>query len=278
MLWRRRLRLPRRHSCRRLAQFIATERLIEIIPMIPLLDHWTAIPTRQDRPEWLDLHRGSLADVRQSLSDISRINRWLGGRAALRRFLFPRMRQAATKRRLRILDVGTGSAAVPLEIVRWARRHEIRVEIVALDNNPRHLSVAREEVSAYEEIQLLAADVTAIPFPPASFDFVLSMLFLHHFSRGELVELLPALKAICRGTLLLNDLVRDRVPYLFFRMSAPVFARSRLTRHDGEVSIFRAYTPSEMRSILAGADLGSARVYTQGLHYRMTVIHDNSER
>ena len=167
--------------------------------MIPLLDRWTAIPSRQDRPEWLDLQRGSLDEVRESLRDISRINRWLGGQAALRRFLFPRMRQAGAKRPLRILDVGTGSAAVPLEIVRWARRHEIPVRIIALDNNLRHLNIGRENVSEYEEIQLLAADVTALPFPPASFDFVLSMLFLHHFSRAKLLEILSALKAVCRG-------------------------------------------------------------------------------
>ncbi len=246
--------------------------------MIPFFNRWTAVPTRQDQPEWLDLRRGSLDDVRESLSDIGRINRWLGGQAALRRFLFPRMRQAGTKRRLRILDVGTGSAAVPLEIARWARRHEVPVKIIALDNNRRHLNIARESVSEYAEIQLLAADVTALPFPPASFDFVLSMLFLHHFSPAELLEILSALKAVCRGTLVLNDLVRDRVPYLFFRMSAPVFARSHLTRHDGEVSIFRAYTPSEMRAILADAGLGSARVYTQGLYYRMTVIDGTGER
>ena len=246
--------------------------------MITFLDRWTAVPTRQDQPEWLDLERGSLDEVRESLSDISRINRWLGGQAALRWFLFPRMRQAGRKSPLRILDVGTGSAAVPLEIARWARRHEMPVTIVALDNNRRHLNIARETVSEYAEIQLLAANVTALPFPPASFDFVLSMLFLHHFSRAELLEILPALKAVCRGTLVLNDLVRDRVPYLFFRMSAPVFARSRLTRHDGEVSIFRAYTPSEMRAILADAGLGSARVYTQGLYYRMTVIDGTGER
>ncbi len=121
--------------------------------MIPLLDRWTAIPSRQDRPEWLDLQRGSLDEVRESLRDISRINRWLGGQAALRRFLFPRMRQAGAKRPLRILDVGTGSAAVPLEIVRWARRHEIPVRIIALDNNLRHLNIGRENVSEYEEIQ-----------------------------------------------------------------------------------------------------------------------------
>ena len=246
--------------------------------MIPFLDRWTAVPTRQDQPEWLDLQHGSLDDVRESLADIRRINRWLGGRAALRRFLFPQLRQAGTKRRLRILDVGSGSATIPLEIARWARRHEIPVEIVALDINRRHLNIARENVSEYAEIQLLAADVTALPFPPASFDFVLSMHFLHHFSRAELLEILPALKAVCRGTLVLNDLVRDRVPYVFFRMSAPVFARNHLTRHDGEVSIFRAYTPSEMRAILADAGLGSARVYTQGLYYRMTVIDGTGER
>lgn len=246
--------------------------------MIPLLEYWTSIARRQDEPEWLDLRYGSLDDTRESLSDINRINRWLGGRAALKQYLFPRMRQAGMSRPLRILDVGTGSTAVAREIVRWARRQQLRVEIVAIDNNRRHLRIAREKITEYEEILLLAADATALPFSSASFDFVLSVLFLHHFNRSELLEMLHALKAICRGTMVMNDLVRNRVPLFFFRISARIFAKSYLTKHDGEVSILRSYTPSEMQSILNEADLGKTHLQTQKLYHRMTVIAGESGR
>ena len=239
--------------------------------MIPLLDHWTAIPSRQDRPEWLDLHRGSLDDVRESLSDISRINRWLGGRVALRRFLFPRMRQAGTKRRLRILDVGTGSAAVPLEIARWARRHEIRVEIVALDNNRRHLNIARENVSAYEEIQLLAADVTALPFPPASFDFVLSMLFLHHFSDEGVTSILREASRVARMGIVIGDLTRSRVAWITTWLATHATSRSRVFHVDGPRSVRAAFRPAELKSLTQYAGLRNATV-ARRFPFRMILV------
>ena len=222
--------------------------------MPAMLTRWTATPERVDREELLDLGRGSIEEVRRSLADLDRINRWLGGRAPLRRFLFPRM-AAAARRPLRVLDVGTGSASGAVEIVRWARGQGIDAQVVALDRSGRHLSIAHEAARAYPEIRFTQADVFALPFAEESFDFVCSTLLLHHFAPAALQELLPKLWRLSRGSLILNDLVRGRVPACFFEATSPFFARSPLTKHDGRASIRRAYTPAEVRRALVSCQL-----------------------
>ena len=241
--------------------------------MAAMLTRWTETPERVDREELLDLGHGSIEEVRRSLADLDRINRWLGGRAPLRRFLFPRM-AAATRRPLRVLDVGTGSAAGAVEIVRWARAQSIYTEVVALDRSGRHLSMAQEAARAYPEIRFTQADVFDLPFSDGSFDFVCSTLLLHHFAPEALRELLPKFWRLSRGSLILNDLVRGRVPAWFFEATSPFFARSPLTKHDGRASIRRAYTPAEMRLLLDEAGLSQARLHTHGLYYRMTIVMD----
>ena len=237
-----------------------------------LLYRWTALPERVDRDEWLDLGNGSLEDVGRSLADLARINRWLGGDAALRRLVFPAMLRLPRSGPIALLDVGTGSAAVPVAIARWARKHHVDVRITALDSNPRHLAFAQNQVGGFPEIRLISGDLRSLPFAPHQFDIVLSTLLLHHLPPRSLQAVLPSLARLCRGALILNDLVRAWPPLAFFRLTAPLFARSHLTRHDGRVSVARAYTPVEMRSILDQAGLPDAKIHTHGLYYRMTVV------
>ncbi len=246
-----------------------------------LLNKWSAIPERIDQPELLDLNHGSLEEAHGNLAHIARFGRWLGGDLALRRFLFPLMRRWP-RRPIRVLDLGSGSAAAALAMARWAERHGIDVHIVALDCNRRHLAAARGALAgqagpAGGRIQLLAADALALPFRPGSFDFVVSSVFMHHFAPTALMAMLASLGAICRGTLVMHDLVRNQIPLLMFRLVVPLFTRNHLTLHDGAVSIRRAYTPREMRSIAAQAGLVDARVHTHGLLYRMTLVTGKAE-
>ena len=240
--------------------------------MIPLLSRWTAIRERVDEEELLDLNEGSLDEVAQSLKDLTRINRWLGGGAFLRKYLFKRIRRFDGEKPVSILDVGSGAATTPVAIARWARRNRKTVRIVALDNNARHLRIARHVIAGYSEIELVRSDANSLPFRADAFDFVISTLFLHHFKPATLSEMIPMFVGACRGSVLLNDLVRDRVPYLFFRLAAPLLARSPLTRHDGRVSLLRAYTGVEMRAILDKAGCRQAGIHIDWIYYRMTVV------
>jgi SAM-dependent methyltransferase len=240
--------------------------------MIPLISKWTAIRERVDQEELLDLNQGSLEDAAQSLRDLTRINRWLGGGAFLRKHLFHRLRSLAPRKPVSILDIGTGSATTPVAIAKWARRNHKTVRIVALDNNARHLKIARQTIAGYPEIELVRSNADALPFREEAFDFVISTLFLHHFTAETLSEIVPLFANVCRGVVLLNDLVRDRVPCLFFRLATPFLARSPLTRHDGRVSLLRAYTRPEMRAILDSADCRQAEIHLDWIYYRMTVV------
>jgi SAM-dependent methyltransferase len=232
----------------------------------------TSIAERVDQEELLDLGQGSLAEVRCSLDDVARINRWLGGHAALRRYLYPRLQEWRETRPPRIVDVGAGAADVALEIAHWAAQRGRPVRITALDSNARHLALARAAAGAVPGIELLQADARRLPLRSGSFDFVLATLFVHHFNAAELRAMLPILAGVARRTVVLNDLVRDRLPLLFFRAARPWIARSPITWHDGLASIRRAYTPREMEAILRDAALSHARIYRDRLYYRMTIV------
>jgi SAM-dependent methyltransferase len=235
------------------------------------------VAPRVEQAELLDLGDGTAEEVRQNLRDMHLANRWLGGHAALRRFLLPRIRRAAAVAPVRILDVACGGGYTPLMLACWARRRRIALHIVALDANRRLLGIAREQVAPYREIARLAADARALPFAPRSFDFVISTQFLHHLNPAELASTLRALARISRVAVILNDIVRSPASAFLFRRGAPWFSRNRLTLHDGLASIGQAYTPGEVRTILDAAGLGHARIYTHGLYCRMTVVIEPDE-
>ena len=245
--------------------------------MLGRLFHWTTPAERTEEDELLDLEEGSEQEVARSLRDLERINRFLGGKAFLRRHVFPLLDRRESAGPLRVLDMACGSAVCARWIVDRARRRGRNVEIVALDRSARHLKIAREEIArripdGYPEISLLRADAGCLPFQSAAFDLVISTLFPHHLSPPDLAGMIRAWARVCRGRLLLNDLVRDWVPYYFFLASRPIFARSPLTWHDGRVSLLRAYTPSEMRAITERSGVRLIRIHRDWRYYRMTLV------
>ncbi|MDF2439353.1 MAG: hypothetical protein JWN98_337 [Abditibacteriota bacterium] len=207
------------------------------------------VPPQRDREELLDLHRGSLAEVRCSLHDIRRINTYLGGTRVSSRAILS-MLQEHQLHKATVLDVGTGLADMPLHFVREAQQHGVALRAIGLDINARHLQIAREEMAQTPEVLLLRADAFKLPLPDQSVDVVHSSLFLHHFREAQIVQLLQEFSRVARIGWVMNDIVRHGLPLWFFRTTWPIFARSYLTRLDGTASIRRAYTLTEMQRIV----------------------------
>jgi hypothetical protein len=114
-------------------------------------------------------------------------------------------------------------------------------------------------------VKSVVADVFNLPFPEKSFEVVMCNLFLHHFS-GELAgDLLRRLAAIASEAVLINDLARGLLPYLFIRVAYP-FARSRITRHDGPASVRQAYTRQELRALAEAAGIREFAVHRLPLY------------
>jgi SAM-dependent methyltransferase len=225
------------------------------------------LPTRMDDEEWLDQGRGTLEAIEGSLSDLDRIDRWLGGTRGLASCLYPRILRSRVDP-IRVLDLGAGGCTIPKVLARWARRAEVSLQIYALDLRRAHLLWARKRAQDWPEI-------AALPFADGCVDFVISSLFLHHFTAPELIQALPQWARLARQSLVMTDLVRHPAPYWFMKAASPIFARSAITRHDAAVSIRRAYRPQELRRIAAEAGIARAQVCTY-FPYRMNLIIDRT--
>jgi ubiquinone/menaquinone biosynthesis C-methylase UbiE len=79
----------------------------------------------------------------------------------------------------RALDAGTGAGALAVALAPLVR------EVVAVDLVPELLAEARARVPA--NVELVEADMTALPFERGTFDLVCTARTLHHVPRPELV-------------------------------------------------------------------------------------------
>ncbi len=106
-----------------------------------------------------------------------------------------------------IFDAGTGTALIPIEILRSG----LAVSIMAADAAAEMLQVARRNIAAAgfsQEIEVVLRDCKQLPETNASFDVVISNSLLHHIPApaGVLAECWRILKP--GGLLFVRDLLR----------------------------------------------------------------------
>jgi SAM-dependent methyltransferase len=209
--------------------------------------------------ELLDDDRGTPQEIAQSFDDLWRINRWLGGLSNCLTLLERVFAQRGT-RAARILDVGAGDARLAQRLGGELSRRGIQAQFVALDRRITHLRNGQSK-----SLPAVAADVFRLPFAENSFDVVMCNLFLHHFSGKNAVDLLKRLMEVARDAVIINDLERSLLPYMFIRAAFP-FARSRITRFDGPASVRQAYTRDEMLDLARSAGFRQFRIERMGAY------------
>lgn len=193
--------------------------------------------------ELLDDDLGSAHDLRKSLDDLWRINRWLGGVAGMRRLLARFFSRRAQSLPVRILDAGAGDGRLARYLSRDLEHHGWRAEFFALDRRISHFLHHHDP-----GVERIAGDALRLPFRANTFDVVMCNLFLHHFSGDQARQLLKSLFTVASEAVLVNDLDRHWLPYLFIRY-APFVARSPITRWDGAASVRQAYTRTEISGL-----------------------------
>lgn len=224
---------------------------------------------RAEDEELLDHGLGSEQDVAQNLAEMQRINDWLGGTRALTCHLMPCLENS--RQPITLLDLGTGGAGLPRLLARWARRKGIGLRILAVDWSTRSMAAAAQTPGFFPEIQLVRADALCLPVSAGQVDYVISSLFLHHLTPRGLTQMLGEAYRLARCGVIMSDLVRGWLPYMAFALIQPVFARNYLTRHDGALSVRRAYSTGELRELAEQAGLTQARIYTH-FPWRMTLV------
>jgi SAM-dependent methyltransferase len=204
---------------------------------------------RSDAVELLDGDGLSLAEIERNLLDLARLGRLPGGVGA----------SVAGVRRLvggrddvQILDAGTGRGDLPIAFARhgWTT--------VAVDTHPEVLRIARRQTAAEPRVEVVDADVLALPFDDHSFDVAHSSLLVHHLDPRGVVGALRELRRVARHGVVINDLRRGILPLVATALSVAALGGSHVTRNDSVVSARRAYTLDELDDLIGEAGLSVA--------------------
>lgn len=215
----------------------------------------TGLARRSGAPELMDTETVPFEEFRECLRHLERINRctlayrptlvWLDRLAGRRR---------DGSRPLHILDVGFGHGDMLRRIGGWARRRGVSVRLAGVDLNPWS---ARAAVLATPEelaIDYRVGDVFELP-DDRPVDVVVSSLFAHHLGDGDLVRFLRWMEGRAAAGWFVNDLHRHPLPYHAVRTAVRVLPVNRLVRHDAPLSVARAFTGRDWRSILHRAGI-----------------------
>jgi ubiquinone/menaquinone biosynthesis C-methylase UbiE len=109
--------------------------------------------------------------------------------------------------RLEILDLGAGTAQIPIELALRAPH----LHITAIDAAESMLSLARKNIAAAgvaDRIELVLADAKQLPFDAASFPVVVSNSIVHHIANPRTCFAEAARVVALGGLLFHRDLAR----------------------------------------------------------------------
>src|SRR5689334_15986758 len=115
---------------------------------------------RVDEEELMDLPETSQADFDRALQDIRWVNRRLNGAGCLIMGIEQLLSQKPAA--LRILDMGAGSADLPIAMVNWGQRVGIDVQVVAVDYHPFSIAAAARLVENIPAITLRQANILSL--------------------------------------------------------------------------------------------------------------------
>ncbi|MGR6330687.1 methyltransferase domain-containing protein [Sphingomonas sp. XXL09] len=199
------------------------------------------------------------ADVYAAVvADLARVNTVTLARRPTLAFL-DRIAAVADGATLRLLDVGFGDGDMLRAIARWARRRGVAMMLAGVDLNPRSEAAARAHTDPADAIHYVTGDYADLA--GQGWDVVISSLVAHHMTHAQLVAFLRFMEAEAARGWFVNDLHRHGFAYAGYPLLARVAGWHPIVRHDGRLSIARAYRPSEWPPLLAAAGVRDARVF-----------------
>ncbi|HEY3174893.1 MAG TPA: methyltransferase domain-containing protein [Candidatus Polarisedimenticolia bacterium] len=207
------------------------------------------------------------AEIRANLADLRFYNDWFGGTRLAIRAVARLLAGAggAPADRLSLLDVATGSGDIPAGVARWLARRGVTTLALGVDANPEVLEEARRFCGGRSApVSLLRADACRLPHPDRSVDIVLCSNFMHHLDASEVVAALREMGRVARVGVAAIDLMRTRAAWLNVWLLTRLTTLNRLTRHDGPLSVHRAFVPEELRALAGQAGLLEAEVRRAG--------------
>ncbi|HUZ12419.1 MAG TPA: methyltransferase domain-containing protein [Caulobacteraceae bacterium] len=216
---------------------------------------------RSREPEWMEAPDVAETELEATLADLAKVNTLTLARPPTLAWLARATRQLPRGASFSLLDVGYGHGDMLRAICAWARRRGLEPALTGIDLSPWSATAAEAATDPSWRIRYLVGDVFEHA-PPAPIDFVVSSLVAHHMPDATLARFIGWMEANARRGWLVNDLHRHPVAYYGFMALSTATGMHPMVRHDGLVSVARAFTAQDWRRLLAEAKIapGAAAV------------------
>lgn len=234
-------------------------------------------PPRRDQHELIDESGHDFAVFRQSFLDIRIVNRTFGGTSAVLKPLSRMIGKTPREEIVSVIDIGTGSADIPLALASKLRGMGRPFEIMAIDNHPDVLRVARQETAIEPAIRVGEGDILNLPFADGAFAFATCSLTFHHLGEDGCVRAMQEMDRVTRGGWVVNDGERTWLTLFLLAAFTPLVTKNPLTRHDAIASVWRCFTRDEMAELVRRAGFADARVHRAQVG-RIVVVRDKARR
>jgi ubiquinone/menaquinone biosynthesis C-methylase UbiE len=226
---------------------------------------------RRNREEMLDQAGLDPALLAEDLRNLETLNRLFGGRDVVRRRLRRLLEVLPPAAPVSVLDIGSGAGDLCGVIVEECRRRGHLLRLYSLDAHPQIQAYARERWGQeYPEVRFMQGDARGLPLRDRSIDLAICTLALHHFTEPDAVRVLAEMNRVSRRWAVVSDLRRSSPAYAAVWL-ATRFMANPMTRHDGPVSVQRAYTEEELRDVAARGGWISPEFYPEPW-FRMSLV------
>lgn len=215
--------------------------------------------SRRNEEEWMDQPSTSPEAFSRALVDIQWVNRNLGGTETMLKTVV-QMLPPHEANPIHILDLGTGSADIPLALLRWSETARRALQITAVDLHPVAVAEARQLCKNAPQIQVIQADALHLPYPDQSFDLVISSMFMHHLEDEQAIRLLLEMARMSRTGLIINDLERHPLAWLGIKALGHLTGKGDIFMNDAPLSVLRGFTRPELEALIASAGLKNVEI------------------
>ncbi len=222
------------------------------------MDDWPDFNQRSTQPELMDTESVSFAEFHDCLNTLSTINTFTLAYRPTLRWLERMVGGAGSGESIAVLDIGCGGGDMLRHIWKWARERNLAIELAGIDLNPLAKESAEQVTPADAPIRFETANLFSLD-PGRRADFIVSSLFTHHLTDGELVRFLRWMDCHATRGWFINDLHRHPLPYFFIKYAVRLLFSNRMIRHDAPVSVARSFTASEWQNLLSEAGIPAER-------------------